>query len=68
MHQKNKREVLDILDHFSISNTHPQPHSQASTIDLILSSIPDSLHSTTQFGCPGISHHDFVGASFEIRR
>jgi hypothetical protein len=68
MHQKNKREVLDMLDHFSISNTHPQPHSQASTIYLILSSIPDSLHSTTKFGCPGISHHDFVGASFEIRR
>jgi hypothetical protein len=46
--------------------THHQPHYQASTIDLILSSIPDSLRSTTQYGCPGISHHDFVGASFEI--
>jgi hypothetical protein len=46
--------------------THHKPHCQASTIDLILSSIPDSLCSTTQFGFPGISHHDFVGASFEI--
>jgi hypothetical protein len=46
--------------------THHQPHWQANTIDLILSSIPDSLRSTTQFGCTGISHHDFVGASFEI--
>jgi hypothetical protein len=63
------RELLDILDIFPISmvptaSTHHQPHCQASTIDLILSSIPDSLRST--FGCPGISHHDFVGASFEI--
>jgi hypothetical protein len=41
-------------------------HYQASTIYLILSSIPDSLRSTTQFDCPGVSHHDFVGASFAI--
>jgi hypothetical protein len=34
--------------------------------DLILYSIPDSLHSTTQFGCPRVSHHDFVGASFGL--
>jgi hypothetical protein len=45
---------------------HHQPHCHASTIDLIFSSISDSLRSTTQFSCPGISHHDFVGASFEI--
>jgi hypothetical protein len=48
------------------TSTHHQPHCQANTIDLILSSISDSLRSTTQFGCPEISHHDFVGASFVI--
>jgi hypothetical protein len=63
--------LLDILDIFSLSkipttSTYHQPHCQASTIDLILFSIPESLRSTTQFGCPGISHHEIVGASFEI--
>jgi hypothetical protein len=66
-----KRELLDILDIFSLSmiptvSTHHQPHCQTSTIDFILSSIPDGLRSTTQFGFSGISHHEFVGASFEI--
>jgi hypothetical protein len=64
-----KRELLDILDIFSISMvptacTHHQPHWQANTI--VTYTIPDSLRSTKQFGCPGISHHNFVGASFEI--
>jgi hypothetical protein len=66
-----KRELLDIIGYFSLAmiptaSKHHQPHSKASTLDLILSSIPDNLRSTTQFGHPGISHHDFVGASFEI--
>jgi hypothetical protein len=60
-----KRELLDILDIFSLLMILTT-HHQASTIDLILASIPESLRSTTQYGCPGISHHDIVGASFKI--
>jgi hypothetical protein len=66
-----KRKLLDILDIFSLSmipmaSTYHQPHCHASTIDMILFSILEILRSTTQFGCPGISHHEFFGASFEI--
>jgi hypothetical protein len=62
-------DILDIFFHFNGSHAPlyaPPAALSGQHIDLILSSIPDSLRSTTPFGCPGISHHDFVGASFEI--
>jgi hypothetical protein len=64
----NRKSSCGYATHFFFfwNQTFFQPHCQASTIDLILSSIPDNLRSTTQFGCPGISHQDFVGASLEI--